>query len=297
MSTFDGRKALWMWEYSQQAEKDVASACATTSDLAGASLLLVKVMDGSDWMSLYDPGGYGSLDQLQADAQAAAARGVTLVPWVVPHGQDPESEAAFHAELGSLLVVDVEPYPGFWTGPASNLPAYLQALRNHGVMELHISIDPRGPALTALGGLRSFAQLVDGIHPQAYWTDFGQAALSVVPMIQAVGGAAPVYPVLPGDGTAADLAAVWSQAEAGGCSGVSLWRLGSADADRLAAFKGLQVQSQPDPTPSGLSLEQRVGELENTVQTLTVALSRMNDVLVKRFQGVITALDPQNPPA
>jgi hypothetical protein len=296
MTVFDGRKALWMWEYSQQAEKDITAACATVTG-AGATLLLVKAMDGADWMNLYDPGGYGSLAQLQADAQTAQGLGVTLVPWAVPHGTDPEAEAAFHAELGSVLMVDVEPYPGFWTGPASNLPVYLQALRSHGVKELHISIDPRGPALTALGGLSSFAQLVDGIHPQVYWPDFQQPAQSVVPMIQALGGAAPVYPALPGTGTPGDLASVWNQAEAGGSSGYSVWRLGAITPEVQAALPQIAVTAQPDPTPTGLSLDQRVSDLENSVQTLTVALSRLNDVLVKRFAGVIAALDPNNPPA
>jgi hypothetical protein len=296
MTIFDGRKAVWQWEFSQQAEKDITAAYTTTRDLAGADILLVKAMDGGDWMNLYDPTGYGSLAQIQVDAQTAAALGVTLVPWVVPHGVNPVDEAAFHAELGSRLMVDVEPYQGFWTGPASNLPVYLQALRERGVSELHISIDPRGPALTALGGLSSFAQLVDGIHPQVYWTSFEAPALSVVPMIRALGGAAPVYPALPGNGTAADLAAVWDLAQAAGCTGLSAWRLGTMGEDQLGAIKALAMPAQPSPEPAP-DLAQRVTDLEATVQTLLVALSRLNDVLVKRFDAVRAALDPANPPA
>jgi len=294
MTIFDGRKALWQWEFSQQAEKDIAAAATTARDLAGATVLLVKAMDGMDWMAAFDPTGYGSLAQLQADAQRAADFGVTLVPWVVPHGTDPASEAAFHAELGSRLMVDVEPYPSFWTGPTENLPVYLRALRDRGVTELHISIDPRGHAVSAIGGLSSFAAIVTGIHPQVYWTDFLAPPLSVLPMIRALGGQAPVYPVFPGAGAAQDMADVWSLAQAAGCLGVSVWRLGSMDSAGLAGFKELTMVDQPSPD---LTLEQRLTDLEATVHVLLDAINRLNDVLVKRFDGVRAALDPANPPA
>ena len=296
LTIFDHHKALWMWEFSQQAEKSLPEACATAKNLAGADLLLVKAMDGVDWMSLYDPGGYASLAQFQADAAAAAAGGVTVVPWVVPHGANPAGEAAAHAQLGPVLVCDVEPYPGFWTGSAANLPIYLQALRQGGVRELHISIDPRPAALAALGGAGAggWAPLVDGIHPQCYWTDFQQPALSVLPAIQNLSTAAHVYPVLPGDGAAADLADVWNAAVGAGCQGVSVWRLGSMTAPQLAGFANLAV---PAPPPPGPTVDERIAALDAQLADMSGELARLNQVLTKRFLLIRDALDPDNPPA
>lgn len=303
MTVFDNHKALWMWEFRVQAEKTLPEACATAKNLAGAELLLVKAMDGTAWMALFDPppadssssGGYGSLAQFQADAAAAAGQGVTVIPWVVPHGQNPPAEAAIHAQLGPVLMVDVEPYPGFWTAPAGNLPAYLQALRQNGVRELHITIDPRPSALAALDGPGTFTGYVDGVHPQAYWTDFAIAPLSVLPMLQALQShptpdhrppTPAVYPVLPGDGNAQDLADVWQAAQAIGCPGVSVWRLGSMDAIQLAAFARLTTPDASHPTPP---LEERVAGLEGQ-------LARLNQVLTKRFIAMREALDPDTPP-
>ena len=55
-----------MWEFSQQAEKDIVAAARTARALAGAGLLLIKVMDGLDWMELYDSGGYGSPERFES---------------------------------------------------------------------------------------------------------------------------------------------------------------------------------------------------------------------------------------
>jgi hypothetical protein len=302
MTLFDGHRALWMWEFSRQAEKTLADACQTALNDAGADILLVKLMDGSDWMRRYDPNGYASLAQFQADAAAVAAMGVTAVPWVVPHGADPQAEAAAHAQLGPALICDVEPYTGFWTGPAANLPVYLQALRAGGVRELHISIDPRPQAIAALGGAGGFAGLVDGIHPQVYWTDFQTPALSVIAMIRSLLSAAAgeeqattsgpqVYPVLPGNGSAEDLADVWTLARGAGCTGLSAWRLGSMDLGQLNNVKRLDFPAAPTP------LEQRVANLEAGADAVLATLSRLNEVLLKRFEAIRAALDPASPPA
>jgi len=306
MTIFDNAKALWQWEFSQQAEQTLADAAATAKNLAGATILLVKLMDGTDWMSLFDPQGYSSLAQFQADAAAAQANGVTVIPWVVPHGQDPAGEAAAHAQLGSVLMVDLEPYRGFWTGPASGIPTYLQALRAGGVKEIHVSIDPRAAAVAAIGGYHVLDP-ADGIHPQVYWTTFQQPAADVVPMIQAIfePGGPLVYPALPGEGTASDMAAVWTAAQGLGCDGVSVWRLGSMSSQQLAAFANLVMPASTPPPQGGTmtpdqvnaAIAAAIAPLQTQIDAQALLLSRLNDVLAKRFQLVMAALDPANPPA
>ena len=182
MTVFDNARALWMWEFSQQAEKTYADAAKSARNLAGATVLVAKAMDGLNWIGSWDPGNINYAAEWKSIAASAAADGVTLVPWVVPHGQDPAGEAAAHGALGPALMIDLEPYPGFWTGPNAYIPLYLQTLRAVGVTELHVSIDPRATAIAAIGGA-AVLDGVDGLHPQVYWTDFQQPALDVIPMM------------------------------------------------------------------------------------------------------------------
>lgn len=282
MTIFDKRKALWMWQFSRQAEASITAVAETAKPLAGSDLVLVKAMDGTDWMRLYDPApaAIASLDVWNAAVQEADAAGIQILPWVVPHGP---ADAAAHAPVSSIVVVDLEPYSGFWTADPSGIPAYLQALRNGGVGELHVSIDPRPSAVQSVN-LPAWAGLVDGLLPQLYWTDFGQDALEVLPMLrrlQAFG--TPVYPVLPGNGTAQDLADVWRLAQALRCSGCSAWRLGSMDAAQLAAFAALQFQSASGAL-AGSSLQNVVAAAEQVLRAIQQDLASASTSVQQALQ-------------
>lgn len=259
-SCFAGRRAIWMWEYSQQAEQQIEQVAETALQLAGCDTVLLKTMDGTDWMSRYDrsAGAIDSLAAWQATVRRGAVAGITVLPWVVPHGQSPASEAGLHAQLGDTLICDFEPYPGFFTAGAGNVPVYLSALRDAGVQQLYASIDPRPSAVAALS-VSAWAGLVDGFLPQVYFTDFGGDPLEVIPMLGrlCVMGK-PVVPVLPGNGQAADLGAVWTLARALGCAGMSVWRLGSMDAGQLQAFAGLEVEAQPADSREAAALQWRM---------------------------------------
>ncbi|HEY7293768.1 MAG TPA: hypothetical protein VH916_01960, partial [Dehalococcoidia bacterium] len=198
---FDNQRALWLWMFSAQAERTWADALRTAQTLAGAGVLLVKAMDGQLWMSEFDnaPAAMYGLKALRGLQQMGAAQGCTVVPWVVPHGR---TDAAAHATLGELLVVDLEPYPGFWTDSADGVPEYLAALRTGGVRELYVSVDARPQALATLG-VASWAGETAGILPQTYWTDFELAPEGCLAQVAACARlGAPVVPVLPGDGAA-----------------------------------------------------------------------------------------------
>lgn len=121
--------------FSAQAERTWTDALHTAQALAGAGVLLVKAMDGQQWMSDFDnaPAAIYGPKALRGLQQVGAAQGCSVVPWVVPHGRD---DAAMHAALGEVLIVDLEPYPGFWTDSAGGVPLYLAGLRAGGVREV-----------------------------------------------------------------------------------------------------------------------------------------------------------------
>jgi hypothetical protein len=256
----EGRRAIWMWEYCQQAEQQIEAVAVTALQLAGCDTVLVKAMDGSDWLSRYDR-GTAAIDgpaTWQATVRRGAAAGIAVLPWVVAHGQDPAAEAGLHALLGETLICDLEPYPDFFTADAGNVPVYLSALRAAGVQRLYASIDPRPSAVAAIG-VSAWAGLVDGLLPQLYFTDFGGEPLEVIPMLAhlcALNGR--VVPVLPGNGQPADLRAIWNLAQALGCRGVSVWRMGSMDRQQLQAFAGLAAPRPSTDTEQTAALQWRI---------------------------------------
>jgi hypothetical protein len=174
-----------------------------------------------------------------------------------------------------VLVVDLEPYPGFWADSADGVPAYLAGLRAGGVREIYVSLDPRPQALAALGAA-SWAAQTAALLPQCYWTDFGVAAESCLAQIVACARlSAPVVPVLPGDG-AGSYAGFWPAARALGCSGVCGWRLGSMDAAALAAFAALDVAPPPDPCAA---LHEQIAALTSERDQLAATLDRVRAAL------------------
>ena len=262
-----GRKAIWIWEYSQQAEQQIEQVAETALQLAGCDTVLLKAMDGTDWMSAYDR-GTGAIDGLetwQATVRRGAVAGINVLPWVVPHGQSPASEAGLHVQLGQTLICDIEPYTGFFTAGPGNVPVYLAALREAGAGRIYASIDPRPSAIAALD-VSSWASLVDGFLPQVYFTDFGGDPLDVIPMLGRVCALGkPVVPVLPGIAQAGDLRSVWALAQVLGCTGVSVWRLGSMNRDQLQAFAGLGMQSPSTDSGQAAALQWRITVAEKAL--------------------------------
>jgi len=289
---FAGRKAIWMWEYSQQAEQQIEQVAETALRLAGCEVVLLKAMDGTDWMNIYDRGA-GAIDGLagwQATVRRGAATGISVLPWVVPHGENPASEAGLHAQLGDTLVCDIEPYAAFFTGGAGNIPAYLAALRAAGAGQIYASIDPRPSAIAALD-LPAWAPLVDGFLPQVYFTDFGGDPLEVIPMLGRLCGLGkPVVPVLPGNAQPADLRSVWVLAQALGCTGVSIWRLGSMDADQLRVFAELLMPALPADTGQA-ALQWRITVAGKALSAASELLAGTSGPARSNLAGAVADID------
>ena len=244
-------RALWIHQMDQLGEKTIEEAAATALQYAGADTLLLKVFDQSDYMSTYDtaPDAVSSIQKFHALQQRAESAGVTLLPWVVPGNH---TQAQVHGILApSPVIVDLEPYKGFWQDTPNSIVTYLSGLRAADVEEVYVSIDPRSAAETALD-LGSWAHLVDGLLPQLYWTDFQQAEASIVPQLDqeldALG--VPVYPVYPYNASAFDLSAAWADAQQDYMpTGCSLWRMGSATGQQLRNFASLALPTKLTPRP------------------------------------------------
>lgn len=246
MTVFDGHRTVWQWMFSAQAEGTITAAATTIHQYAGADVLLVKAMDGQAWMSQFDtvPTAISGSQALAAAIAEGTKAGITVVPWVVPHSL---ADAAAHAAVGPTLVVDLEPYTGFWTDSAANVSGYLAALHAGGVQNVFVSIDPR-PSATAALAIDGWAHTVAGLLPQTYWTSFQRPYSECVGYVQTLQGyGVPVYPVLPFDATPSDASGFWQACLALGCTSPQLWRLGSADGAELHTFGQLAVKRTPPP--------------------------------------------------
>ena len=208
---FDGKLNWWHW----QAE-DLDTTISTPTELAqavrtrtpGASGVVVKVVHGHTW-----EGARGSevldmrdLADLIVWARAMHSLGLELHIWAVPVGADPQREAAAVALAANApgvksVILDVEPYDGFWQGDAAAAKQYMDTLESCVSDGLHIgiSLDSRN-----VGKLRAIhfdtwkASGIDSLHPQVYWHDFGLPfGIALHECTETlVGTGLPIYPVL-----------------------------------------------------------------------------------------------------
>ena len=125
-----------------------------------------KVIDGPNWM-----------DEFDEDYRAASH----FVPfssddviWTVPTGVQPSLEGEMTQALGAgRVILDLEPYPGFWQQDRNAADKFLASCTR----PFDISIDHR-----RLPGFpfTSFIQRADKILPQVYWTTFQRPWKSVL---------------------------------------------------------------------------------------------------------------------
>lgn len=250
---FKGHRAIWSWENSSQAEQTEYDVANTLKRYANTDNLFRKVMDGSTFMGNIpnaDPGGPKSYQDWWSSAQIYESLGIRAIPWVVPNSP---GDAVNHSPLSSTLILDVEPYDGFWANTSNNLNDYLNQLSQ--VQEVYVSIDARPLAWDAMQ-VDSWINhpLVKGLIPQLYWGDFTNenpwncvgylyrclvacsSTKVVIPAFRFDSGQSPAN-----DGSPNDLLAFWRIAQAWGCVAPSLWRLGSATIDELMQFGSLPV--------------------------------------------------------
>src|SRR6185312_3050291 len=178
-----------------------------------------------------------------------AGLGIQLIPWVVNRFN--ASEADGHIGCGRAaggVVIDFEYlYRGFWQGANPEAQGYFDKLRGAVAEGLWVAVapDPRqvgrdySPDLIA--GLSAY-------QPQNYWTDFQrpwqQVMEASIGNIEPLG---PTEPILPYNASAADMQAAVAWCEARGYGSISLWRMGTANANQLNAFG--TTPSTPGPVP------------------------------------------------
>jgi hypothetical protein len=182
----------------------------------------VKALDGLDWMALFDrsPLAVNGISPSQW-----SWRQLGWVPWTVPTAVDPRREGALAGQLADAagsVILDLEPYAGFWRGTAADADAFIAAYRQQTDAPLRISLDHR-----RVGEGFPYPSLMDAAAdflPQVYWTDFRRSWSAVLEEAEAVLApyGKPIEYVLPGNAEPADFAKAlaWCVARA---ANASIW--------------------------------------------------------------------------
>jgi LysM repeat protein len=164
----------WVWQFSFD-----GPARKIRDVLAAHNLgVILKTHDGTSWMARYDQ----SPDAVSGPSRIAELRtlfengGVPFHTWAVVRGRDPEQEAAMAADVleagARSMTLDLEPFPGFWTGTPQDGVAFGRALRRR-QPDAYIStaFDPR-PWVLQRVPLKEFAAFSDELSPMVYWDEY-----------------------------------------------------------------------------------------------------------------------------
>ena len=235
---YDGKVAIWHWKGSAIAEKSIAQLLqkikARTPNVAQ---IWVKITEGTHWMGEYDHSdlairGVSSIDQW---VSACHANDLEFHAWCVPHGLDPEAEAAILVEACQRpgvksLILDIEQPPGYWQGGSAAVRPFMLVLRRALGTGFHIglSVDPRVHNKRAIHP-DAWRPFVDSVHPQVYWTTFRTTPEKALDDMLAVWSdyGKPVIPALQGTAPLQEQKDAQTLATMKhGIKGVSWWRYG-----------------------------------------------------------------------
>ncbi len=157
------------------------------------------------------------------------------------------------------LILDVEPYQGFFAGGRSAVQPFMTKLRQGLPSNFHIgmSVDPRAAHYQEIFP-DQWLPFIDSIHPQIFWPDFGLSPQDTLAEAYKTWGQSgrPIIPQLSGFNTdpllmnqARNLALNTYHA-----AGLSWWELGQIDAAHFAAINYSTTGIVPTSQPSAVSM-------------------------------------------
>ena len=135
-----------------------------------------------------------------------SAKGLEFHAWCVVTGLDIPNETSRIVQACSVpgvrsMVIDVEPYDGYWQGNAQAVAQLMSGVRSQLGPNFHIgiSVDPRQPHYAAIYP-DAWRPYVNSVHPQIYWEAMGRTPEDVISETYVVWGpyGLPIIPLLQG---------------------------------------------------------------------------------------------------
>lgn len=259
-------KLLQIWKFGGNGrDAESLAAAISKSSQHGFDGLLVKALDGTEWMSTFDPAADAitSPDQVAAQRDQCHAAGLKYYVWTNPlHNVDLEAQAqrtAAAALASDGLFLDVEPYSGrppFWGAlrEPGLADGFMRRLRDL-APDLWIALqpDPR-PARLAEIRPEEWFPYIDAFAGQHYWTDFSPSKETWATRARLeLSNAAeigrhwnkPVIPTLPGVSSASAIPIDVLR----DFPGFVVFRLGSTSDETLALLGSVPVPADQEVSP------------------------------------------------
>lgn len=247
----------------------------------------VKTHDGFYWMDeLYSHPLAPHRDNLRELRRIYNEQGIEFTPWCVPKGHWPYIEAELACEVLEVtnrLILDVEPYQWFWTGPWANLHTYMKEIRDkHPNAWIGLSFDPRYGQYDKYAAIHfdEWLPYVDALLPQDYWPTFGvDAGYQIGRTTDRISGLGKeIIHAIPGHARAAefDLAV---RTILGYGNRFSIWRRGTYATYNAALADA--IQEEPEEEDPCVDLAAEVVRLQKGIVHLEATNYRLNGKIVK----------------
>lgn len=270
VTPYDGKIAIWHWKGDVLPENTIDDVARNIKAVApNVSQIWVKICDatersGAQWQGYWDTKRSLAIDGPQSIdrwVQSLAKYGMEFHAWCVPKGSHTEAETNIIIQACTRpgvksLILDVEPYAGFWQGGRDGVRPYMTRIRRAlpGTFHIGMSVDPRKHHYDGIFPAEWFP-FVSSIHPQDYWGTFRRTPEDVLRETYEVWGSygRPIIPVLDSDADPAEMAtAVTLATQRHRARGLSWWRLGTVTPAGWRAITQPISVGKPNPTPPPL---------------------------------------------
>lgn len=235
---YDNKVAIWHWKGTGVAENTIEELASRIVSLApNVKQIWVKTSDGPYWMGEWDSSAMAinGPQDIARWVQVLARYNLEFHAWCVPTGVDIDREAAIVAAACNVpgvksMILDVEPYAGFWSAGREGVRPYGIKLRQAIDRSFHVgmSMDPRPWHYSSIFP-EEWLPFVNSVHPQTYWKTFRQSPEEALEQTYNTWGAygRPVIPALQGDADLQEQEAAHTLAtQRHGAPGLSWWRYG-----------------------------------------------------------------------
>jgi murein DD-endopeptidase MepM/ murein hydrolase activator NlpD len=257
---YDGKIGLWHWEGDAVGEANISELAQTVHDWApNADAIWVKTSDGGSWQSRYD-----SKQSMAISGPADIARwistlagfGLEFHAWCVLRGRDLQAEAERVIEACRVpgvktMILDVEPYEGYWEGSHDDVLRLMGMIRNGIGSDFHLGlgVDPRANHYHEIFP-DAWRLYVNSVHPQIYWEEMQRTPRDLLDEAYVVWGGydLPIIPVLQGNASPGSIREAQDLARSvRGAPGLSYFRLGVIGPIQFPIINAEEVQEEVGP--------------------------------------------------
>lgn len=255
---YDGKIGIWHWKGDSIVEESVQALASSLKTWAPhVTQVLVKTSDGTQWQGVYDTDRALAIDGPQSIknwTQTLQANGMEFHAWAVPKGRDINAEADLIIQTCQQpgvqsMILDVEPYTGFWEGGAEGIRPLMARIRKNlpGSFHIGLAVDPRRNHFDSIFPDQWFP-FIDSVHLMIYWASFQRPVKEVVDEAFNTwrNYGRPLYAILQGNAAPTDMEQARQRSiEIYGSQGVTWWRHGVIGAASWPVINVPMIAHQP----------------------------------------------------